>query len=124
MKVGISLAVVALAGCVVFSTVAQTPGTTEKRKTHVVARQAKDKYVCPMHANVTSDKSGECTKCGSAMEKRAAVSDAMHAKKHAVGGECAGKAMDECMKSCEGNATEGCAKECAGGEKAGCTGKH
>lgn len=124
MKVGIGLAVVALAGCIVFSTVAQTTGTTKQRKTQVVTRQAMDKYVCPMHTDVTSDKPGKCTKCGMAMEKRAAVSDAMHAKKHAVGGACEGKAMEECMKNCEGKAMEGCAKECAGAEEAGCAAKH
>jgi len=124
MKVGIGLAVVALAGCIVFSTVAQTTGTTKQRKTQVVARQAKDKYVCPMHTDVTSDKSGKCTKCGMTMEKKAAASDAMYAKKHAAGGACAGKAMEECMKNCEGKAKEGCAKQCAGAEEAGCTGKH
>ena len=148
MKVGIGLAVVALAGCMVFSTVAQTTGATKQRKTQVVARQATDKYVCPMHTDVTSDKPGACTKCGMAMEKRAAMSDAMHAKKHAVGGACEGKTMAECMKNCqgkakeecmkncegktmkecmknsEGKAMEGCAKECAGAGEAGCAAKH
>ena len=124
MKVGIALAVVALSGSMMLNAVAQTGGTTKQQKQQVVSRQEKGTFVCPMHADVSADKAGKCTKCGMALEKRVAAHDAKSAKKHADGKACEGKATDECKKSCEGKAKEGCEEKCSKEGEAGCAGKH
>jgi hypothetical protein len=112
MKLKIALAIVALSISVTLSGFAQTAGTTKKVKQQLDTQQAKDTYVCPMHADVKSDKAGKCTKCGMALEKRADAGVAKHGQKQVEG------------KACEGKAKEGCEKECTKEGEAGCAGKH
>ncbi len=102
MKVGIALAVVALSGSMMLNAVAQTAGTTKQQKQQVVSREAKETFVCPMHADVSADKAGKCTKCGMALEKRVAAAGAKDAMQHADGKACEGKAKEQCMKDCRG----------------------
>ena len=136
MKFGIALAVVALSGSLMVNAFAQTGGTTKQQKSPAVSQQAKETWVCPMHADVSSDKAGTCTKCGMALEKRVAANDVKHAKRHAdekaregktkeeCKKNCEGKSKEECMKNCEGKGKEGCKGECCKGGEAGCAGKH
>jgi len=35
-------------------------------------------YACPMHPNITSDKAGECSKCGMALVEQEAHDHASH----------------------------------------------
>jgi hypothetical protein len=112
MKLKIAIAIIALSACVVLNGIAQTAGTTKKVKQQVDTQQAKDTYVCPMHADVKSDKAGKCTKCGMALEKCTTVAGAKHGQKQVEG------------KACEGKAKAGCEKECAKEGEAGCAGKH
>jgi len=123
MKVGIALAVVALSGCLMLNAFAQTGGATKQQKSPVVSQHAKETWVCPMHADVSSDKAGTCTKCGMALEKQVAANDVRHAKKHADGKACEGKTMEECKKNCEGKSKEECKKNCEGKSKEGCKGE-
>jgi Heavy metal binding domain len=124
MKFRIALAIVALSGSLMLNAVAQTAGTTKQQEQQVVSQEAKETFVCPMHADVTADKAGKCPKCGMALEKRVASNDAKHAKKLADGKACEGKAKEECKKNCEGKAKEGCEEKCSKEREAGCAGKH
>lgn len=91
-----------------FSTVmpvlAQQQGAPKHDKKPAV-QQAADSYVCPMHPEEKSTKPGKCSKCGMALEKKAAPVVEGKVKKHA------GKGMKPEGKSC-GECGEG--DDCGG----------
>ncbi len=77
-----------------------------KRDKKPAVQQAADSYVCPMHPEEKSTKSGKCSKCGMALEKKSAPVVEGKGKKHegkgmkhegkdgcacGEGGDCCGK---------------------------------
>jgi hypothetical protein len=121
MKFGIALAIVALSGSITLTAAAQTTGTTKDEKTQVSALQAKDTYSCPMHPEVTGDKTGKCPKCGMALVKNDTGTDSKQGKKHMDGKCCA---ENNCTgKTCEGKSKEGCGRHC-NKDETHATGKH
>jgi len=53
----------------------------QKDKTTQTATTGKELYVCPMHPEVTSDKPGQCSKCGMDLVKKETKSDTMKSQK-------------------------------------------
>ena len=60
------------------SIVAQTNVTDKKTKVENATNASAEKYSCPMHADVVSDKPGKCSKCGMALIKIKTYSCPMH----------------------------------------------
>lgn len=49
--------------------IASCSGENESTE-NATSEQGKEVYTCPMHPEVTSDKPGDCPKCGMALEKK------------------------------------------------------
>ncbi len=75
MKKAILITVIIISGFMFLTSCSNPSGQNDK--TTQTTTTGKEIYTCPMHPEVTSDKPGQCPKCGMDLVKKETISDSV-----------------------------------------------